>query len=107
MCFGRLFARLTSSAPSVPIRRAPAALVAEAKQCLLMPQDTAALPDFRSSLCRHGTSRVYRRPKEKTTPSRGMVSAPTCELRSPARLGLLAVFRRKLHDAFAISFNAN
>jgi hypothetical protein len=39
-----------------------------------MPQDTAALPDFRSSLCRHGTSRVYRRPKEKTTPSRGMVS---------------------------------
>jgi hypothetical protein len=38
----------------VPIRRATAALVAEAKQCMLMPQDTAALPDFRSSLCRHG-----------------------------------------------------
>jgi len=31
-----------------------AALVAEAKQCVLMPQSTAALPDFRSSLCRHG-----------------------------------------------------
>jgi hypothetical protein len=46
--------------PSVPIRRATAALAAEAKQCVLMPQETAALLDFDPAYDRYGvTKRIW------------------------------------------------